>query len=163
MSAKEKSNKPLDWDSVDCHEEKEPCRIDLTPEELIECGRELASSQRELHEIADDFKGVRDEWKARISAVEARITTLANRIGRGYDIRPIPCMIVFDQPEAGVKTCYRKETGERVWVRDMTESDKQRVLDLQEEAEATDPPDQYEESGKPEPEPVEDAVKRRDF
>jgi hypothetical protein len=79
---------------------------------------------------------VRDDWKARISAVEARITSTAGRISRGYDIKETVCTVTFDCPETGMKTCHRDDTGERVWVREMTESDKQMVLEFEQEEEA---------------------------
>jgi hypothetical protein len=108
----------------------ESCRVELTPEELIAAGRELAAAQTEVRQLEDDFKGVRDEWKARISAVEARITACANRIGRGYDLRPVECLVVFDEPKAGMKSCFRSDTSERVWVRDMTDADRQLIIDF---------------------------------
>jgi hypothetical protein len=112
-------------------EGKESARVYLTTEQLLEAGRELAASQSEVRQLEDDFKSVRDEWKSRISAVEARITTTAGRISRGYDIKPVVCEIVFDEPESGLKTCNRLDTGERLWVKEMTESDKQLTLDLE--------------------------------
>lgn len=109
---------------------RESCRHPLTTEQMVEAGKELACSQIESRQLEDDFKSVRDEWKSRISAVEARLTQQTGRISRGYDIRDTECTITFDQPDPGLKTCTRNDTGERVWVKEMTESDKQLDLPL---------------------------------
>lgn len=102
---------------------RESCRHPLTTDQMVEAGKELAAAQSELRQTED-------EWKSRTSAIEARITTVARRISRGYDIRETPCTVYFDDPEPNLKTCVRDDNGERVWVREMTESDKQLVLDL---------------------------------
>ncbi len=112
---------------------RETCRHTLTTDQLLEAGRQLAETQNEVGQLEDDFKSVRDDWKARISAAEARVTTLSGRISRGYDMKDTECTVYMDTPDVGLKTCLRDDTGERVWVRDMTESDKQLVLQLDEE------------------------------
>ena len=120
-------------------EVKESCRVMLTTEQLLESGRELAAAQAEIRQLEDDFKSVRDEWKSRISSVEARITALSGRISRGYDFKPVACWVYFDMPEPGLKTCERKDTGERVWVKEMTEEDKQMDLPMTIPADQVDP------------------------
>lgn len=134
-------------------EVKESARVALTTEQLLDAGRELAASQAEVRQLEDDFRSVRDEWKSRISAVEARITTTAGRISRGYDIKPVACVVTFDEPEPGLKTCVRQDTGERLWVKEMTESDKQLVLDFKAEQEAANGPEE-EEPAIPEETPI---------
>ena len=114
---------------------RESCRHPLTIDQIVEAGKELAETQREACQLEDDFKSVRDEWKARISAMEARMTTVAGRISRGYDMKDTECTVVMDTPVPGFKTCLRDDTGEKVWVRDMTESDKQLTLKLEEQEE----------------------------
>jgi len=143
MSAKDNPKGSVSEASVKANEGckiMESCRVELTSEELIAAGRELASAQTEVRQLEDDFKGVRDEWKARISAVEARITTSANRIGRGYDLRPVECVVIYDQPDPGMKSCFRQDTSERVWVREMTESDRQMIIQFEEEQEEVTSP-----------------------
>ena len=112
---------------------RESCRHILTTDQLLEAGRQLAETQNEVGQLEDDFKSVRDDWKARISAAEARVTTLSGRISRGYDMKETECTIYMDTPEAGLKACLRNDNGERVWIREMTESDKQLVLELDEQ------------------------------
>jgi len=111
---------------------RESCRHPLTTDQMVEAGKDLAASQIELRQLDDDFKSVRDEWKSRISAVEARVTQQTGRISRGYDIKDTECTVTFETPEPNLKTCTRDDTGERVWVREMTDTDRQLVLDLTE-------------------------------
>lgn len=129
-----KKSEPIEMEVValapTSKEVKESCRVTLTTEQLLESGRELASAQAEIRQLEDDFKSVRDEWKSRISSVEARITALSGRISRGYEFKPVACLVHFDMPEPGLKTCERKDTCERVWVKEMTEEDKQMDLPM---------------------------------
>jgi len=114
---------------------RESCRHPLSTDQMVEAGKDLAASQIELRQLDDDFKSVRDEWKSRISAVEARVTAQTGRISRGYDIKDTECTVTFETPELNLKTCTRDDTGERVWVREMTDADRQLVLDLTSESE----------------------------
>ena len=111
---------------------RESCRHPLSTDQMVEAGKDLAASQIELRQLDDDFKSVRDEWKSRISAVEARVTQQTGRISRGYDIKDTECTVTFEAPDPNLKTCTRDDTGERVWVREMTDMDRQLVLDLTE-------------------------------
>lgn len=117
---------------------KETCRHPLTTEQLLDAGKQLAETQNEVGRLEDDFKSVRDDWKAKISAAEARLTTLSGRISRGYDMKETSCTVTMDTPEDGLKTCTRDDTGEKVWVREMTEQDKQLTLPLPEAADTAE-------------------------
>jgi len=114
---------------------RESCRHPLSTDQMVEAGKDLAASQIELRQLDDDFKSVRDEWKSRISAVEARVTQQTGRISRGYDIKDTECTVTYECPESNLKTCTRDDTGERVWVREMSDMDRQLVLDLTSEEE----------------------------
>lgn len=117
---------------------RESCRHILTTDQLLEAGRQMAEAQNEVVQLEGDFKSVRDDWKARISATESRVATLSGKISRGYDMKDTECTVYMDTPEEGLKACLRNDTGERVWIRDMTDSDRQLVLRLDEEEEKKD-------------------------
>lgn len=119
---------------------REVCRHLLTTDQLLEAGRQMAEAQNEVVQLESDFKSVRDDWKARISATEARVATLSGKISRGYDMKDTDCTVYMDTPEEGLKACLRNDTGERVWIRDMTDSDRQLVLRLEEEEEEQEEP-----------------------
>ena len=114
---------------------RERCRHTLTIDQMVEAGKRLAECQLESQQIEDDFKSFRDDWKARRDAVDSRITMLSDRISRGDGMKYTECTVVMDQPDTGFKTCLRDDTGEKVWVREMSESDKHMSLDLEEKEE----------------------------
>lgn len=115
---------------------RESCRHVLTIDQLLQAGREMAETQNEVGRLEEDFKSVRDDWKAKISSAESRLTNLSGRISRGYDMKDTECTVYMDTPEEGLKTCLRNDTGEKVWVQEMTGSDKQLPLPLDDEPEA---------------------------
>jgi hypothetical protein len=100
----------------------------FSDEERRQLGIALGEAQITLRQL-DDRKQVADEWKARISAKEAEIASLSNKVSSGYEYRDIPCTITLNEP-VGKKTARRTDTGETVWVRDLTDSERQRTLDF---------------------------------
>jgi hypothetical protein len=100
-------------------------------DELRQLGKDLAEAQIALRQLDDDRKRIADEWKARISAKEAEIASLSNKVSSGYEYRDIPCEITLNEP-IGKKTARRTDTGEVAWVRDLTENERQRTLDFSE-------------------------------
>jgi hypothetical protein len=116
----------------------EPFPHQFSNEELLALGKRLAALQSELRQVEDDFKGVRDSWKARISAVEADIMLKSGCIGRGYEIRSTKCIVKMDTPEIGMKSCFTVDSAELVWVHEMSNEDKQLLLDLAEAEETAE-------------------------
>ena len=108
----------------------ERLRCQLTDEEKIEAGRELAETTNELEEIQDDKSQVVSEFKARTTAAEAKIALLGNKLRSGYEIRDVKCDIRFDWPKEGQKQTIRLDTNEVVYTHDMTEEEKQMQLPL---------------------------------
>lgn len=133
---------PDELNKQDTIEVYEQCRHPLDVDDFVEAGKELAAAQVEVKELEDDFKTVRDEWKARISAVEAKITSISGRISRGYDIRETKCTVLLNRPDKGKKTCVRDDTFQIVWERDMTAVDRQMLLDMKVEEPSPDEPDE---------------------
>ncbi|MBE2178893.1 MAG: hypothetical protein IAE97_00270 [Chthoniobacterales bacterium] len=101
----------------------------FSDDELRILGKELAEAQIQSRQLEDDRKRVADEWKAKISTKEAEIASLSNKVNSGYEYRDIPCEITLNEP-VGKKTARRTDTGETVWVRDLTDSERQRTLDF---------------------------------
>lgn len=106
-------------------------RCQLTDEEKIEAGKELAETTRELEQIQEDKSQIVSEFKARTTAAEARIASLGNKIRSGYEFRPVECSIFFDKPEAGQKQTVRTDTDEIVATAPMSEEEKQTKLELE--------------------------------
>ncbi len=124
MSSKKKANVTADKETK---KENLNLQYKFSQDELRDLGKELAESQIQLRQLDDDRKRVADEWKARISAKEAEIASLSNKVSSGYEYRDIPCEITLNEP-INKKTARRLDTGETVWVRDLTDAEKQRTL-----------------------------------
>jgi hypothetical protein len=112
---------------TEIRQEKVNCKYTFNEDELRMLGAELAEAQIALRAADDDRKRAMDEWKARISAKEAEITCLANKVSAGYEYRDLPCTVTLGHPP-GKKTARRDDTGEVVWVRDLTQDEMQAVL-----------------------------------
>jgi hypothetical protein len=100
--------------------------------ELQNLGKELAEAQITLRQIEDDKKRVLDDWKARESSKSAEINNLSNKVSSGYEYRDIPCEVTINEP-VNKKTARRLDTGEVVWVRELTDLDKQRTFEFENE------------------------------
>lgn len=108
----------------------ERLRCNLTDDEKILAGKELAEQTSKLREIEEEKAQVVSEFKARTTAAEAMITVLGNKIRSGYEFRDVECKTELDDPEPGRKTTYRTDTLEIVRQEEMTEEEKQRELPL---------------------------------
>jgi hypothetical protein len=117
--------------STEVRKENINLQYKFTHDERLALGTELAEAQIVLRQLDDDRKRVADEWKARISAKEAEIASLSNKVSSGYEYRDIPCEITINEP-VGKKTARRTDTNEVAWVRDLTDSERQRTLDFEE-------------------------------
>lgn len=100
----------------------------FTDPELRQLGDDQAADQRDLRAAEESAKMTADEWKAKISAIKARITSTSNKVLSRFEHRDIQCIVTFDSPTPGKKTCVRQDTGEEVWIRDMEEHEKQEEL-----------------------------------
>lgn len=95
-----------------------------TDPERMELGRKLAE------QIEADFDRVKTEFKSRITAHEASIADLANKVSSGYRMEPVKCLWSLDQPAGGKKELRRLDTSDVIETSEMTEADKQSLLPL---------------------------------
>lgn len=106
------------------------CRVQYTDAERLELGKKLAESHNDLAKINADFDSVKTEFKAKISAEEARIVDLSNKVSSGHRMEPVKCKWRMDQPKVGMKELVRLDTNEVIETLEMTEHDKQAELNL---------------------------------
>lgn len=104
-----------------------PCR--LTEDELRQRGDALAEVVQELHAEEQRQADVKAQMKARVTELEAKQTRFAITISRKEEYRDIECD-VFGDPERGVVELVRRDSGEVVETRPMTEDERQRALPL---------------------------------
>lgn len=108
-------------------------RCVLSNEQKIDAGKELAEATNELKELEDDKAQIVSDFKAKITAIEARVGVLSNKLRSGYEFQDVPCELRFDTPEAGQKQIVRLDTKEVVSNGVMSEEEKQRNLALEEQ------------------------------
>lgn len=126
MSRKQKATVTADNET---RKENLNLQYKFTDDELRVLGKDLAEAQIQLRQLDDDRKRVADEWKTKISTKEAEIAALSNKVNSGYEYRDIPCEITLNEP-IGKKTARRLDTGETVWVRDLTDGERQRTMEF---------------------------------
>jgi hypothetical protein len=101
--------------------------VPLTEPELREAGKQLAHLEGDLAAQTASEKDIKDGLKAKRSALEMRISLLANTIRAGLEYRPIPVRVEADF-EDGVVREIREDTGATVSTRPVTEQDRQSTL-----------------------------------
>lgn len=106
------------------------CRYNFTPDERLERGRQLADEYQTLDSTNQDLDRIKKDFKARIEAHESRICTLAEQVRSGYELRETVCFWEYHQPVEGKKQLRRSDTMEVIETADMTEADKQLVMEV---------------------------------
>lgn len=102
-----------------------PC--DLTADELLEKGRSLAERHAEIADIRRQMKEKSSEFKEQISEIEGDISTLTKEIRSRAEHREVIVVEKFDFAEKRVAQ-VRKDTGEQVYSRPMSEDELQAPL-----------------------------------
>jgi hypothetical protein len=82
-------------------------RVLFTDPQRLELGIQLAEARNETTQIESDFQRVKDEFKSKLSAVDARVTDLSNKVSSGYEMKEVKCAWVMDYPKPGKKTLVR--------------------------------------------------------
>ena len=124
------------------NEKREQLRYNYTPDERREKGQQLADTHIRLGAVNDELDRIKSDYKAKTQTLEADITTLSTQVSTGYEMREYVCFYEYDQPENGKKTLRRKEPPcDIVRVEEMTEADRQTVMDSIEKQAAEAQPD----------------------
>jgi hypothetical protein len=115
-------------------QEKHMLQYSFTPGELQELGKLLGDKHIEKRTVEDQFKSIKGEWDYRIKALTAHISSLSNKTSMGFETREIECELTLNDP-INKKTLRRLDTGEVVWIHDLTNEEKQRTLEFSEQSE----------------------------
>ncbi|HWL53843.1 MAG TPA: hypothetical protein VNQ90_15495 [Chthoniobacteraceae bacterium] len=112
----------------------------FTNDELLHIAKKAAEEQTRLKSLEESKKMVMDEWKAKLSACQAEITNLSNKVTSGIEYRDYDCPVTYNDPKKGMKTCRHPDTGEVVYVKEMTQGEvdktSQAVMDFDDEPDA---------------------------
>lgn len=115
---------------------REHLKYQFNNDQLADLAKESARASKLKKSIEERQKEVVAQFKADLAVQENVVNRLSTLIDNGYEYRDIECRIELGSPSTLQKTCYRTDTGEEVWVKLMTDQDRQFVLDLQQKAEA---------------------------
>lgn len=116
--------------SLAANECRRQLRYNYTPDERIaksiahaECLNDIDSTNAELDRIKADYK-------ARLAAIESEEAMLRGCVQSGYEMREYLCFWEYDKPRPGRKTLRKREGGDLVAEEDMTEHDRQMVMQI---------------------------------
>lgn len=97
--------------------------VTLSEEEYTERSRKLASLIREQAELEAQKKSSAAYYKEQLDGVQNKIDDLIPIIESGMEERLVTCEILWNHPNAGLKTYRRIDTGEEVRTVNMTDSE----------------------------------------
>jgi len=128
MSKKKKSQE--ERPSIPHKATREFLKYIFSHDEIHEKGSELARLNSEAAKISDEKKSVTSSFKAQLDEKNAQIGVIGQHINNGYEHRYVECEIHYNDPNTGMKTIYRKDTGEVVKKETMTAEEMQLELEL---------------------------------
>lgn len=112
--------------------------VRLTTAELEERGWSLAEERKKQRSLESAKKAAADDFKERLEANGEEIDRLAGIVHSKCEYRPVQCHEKRDY-KRGVIEIVRRDTGEIVETRVMTDAERQRELrEIDEEAEAVE-------------------------
>jgi hypothetical protein len=110
-------------------------RHEFTAAERLEMGASLAEAHNRLAAIEDELAAVKAQFKERSTKEELAVGTLSRNLSNGFEMRNIPCTLEYDMPNVGEVSYRRKDNGQFVKARPMTEQERQLDLPLEEKTE----------------------------
>jgi hypothetical protein len=97
---------------------------DLTDQEKMKRGNELAMAAQDLASAREESKSIKAQAKAKEAEITARIDGLAATIRMGKELREVWCYGLLDLPNGRVQF-YREDTGEKVGDRAIRAEERQ--------------------------------------
>lgn len=117
---------------------KRNLKYKFTDSEILQMGKDLAEKTESYGQFEADKKQVVKEFDAKLAEVEAQIKSVSGKVQSGWETRSIECSETFGEPDDTKKTVRRLDSNEIVEVRELDDSEKQRVLDFRSEQPADD-------------------------
>lgn len=134
--------------------------VKLTPLEMLDKGKELATACTRAQDAEDAKKAAASQHKATCDRCAADVSLLTSIVGSGSVHRDVRCAWMMNDPKPGSKTLFRLDIEEAVETRDMTGKDLQTVMESVDNEAATSrdvggPVVDMQPLGLPEPGPIE--------
>jgi hypothetical protein len=114
-------------------------RYNYPDAELIEKAKALSAQLNHYAATENELARVKKDYGARIDVVQAQIDQLKECVQTGYEMREYVCFWEFDVPAPGRKTLRKREGGEIVTEEEMTQRDRQMVMDIIDAQAAAEP------------------------
>lgn len=105
--------------------------VKLTQEELLKVGGELAQTVQDIASEEDRATSLKSSIKARMAELEGRRTVLAIKVARQEEYRDVRVEKHFDG-QRGIVQEIRTDSGEVIATRQMTDSERQMSLPVEE-------------------------------
>jgi hypothetical protein len=118
------------------NETRRQLRYNYTLEERNAKALEMAMALNRIDSTKAELDHIKADYKARLSAIESEENRLRGCVTSGFEMRDYLCFWTFDEPKAGRKTLRKREGGEVVAEEDMTERDRQMVMEIIEQQSA---------------------------
>ncbi len=106
-----------------------PCRI--TPDQKAEAAQKMAQAFCDLQDTQARKKEAASQYKAEEESLNGQINRFSQTIRSEFEHRPVDCERVIDYAQCEART-YRKDTGEIAQIRDLTASEMQTKMELEE-------------------------------
>ena len=120
--AKQKEN-----DKVKTTHERHLLKCELSQDELLQCGDELAGALDNLRQAQEEKESVVKDFKAKEAMCEAEITTKQLLVRNKYEYRQTDCKLILDYTKQSA-TLIRLDTEGIVNERQLSEEEKQMDL-----------------------------------
>lgn len=123
------------------NETRRQLRYNYTLEERNAKATDLVAALNRIDATNAELDRIKSDYKARLSAIESESELLRGCVLSGYELRDYLCFWTFDEPRPGRKTLRKREGNEVVAEEDMTERDRQMVMEIidQQAAKESDP------------------------
>lgn len=118
---------------------KETLRYEFSDAEINELAKEQAQKLKDRATTVEEKKRIASQYKSRIEILDGEIERITDCVNSGYEMRPVECVIHFNDPEPGQKRIVRTDTEVTVRLEKMTELEKQVQIDFEEGEEADEP------------------------
>lgn len=102
-------------------------KVLFTEKEKIELGEQIAGTIRDLKAKRDDLDSIKSRYGSDIKALEAQLSSLAERLNSGWETRLVNCDQIKDY-RTGTFIIRRMDTGEHVEERALTTDELQMGL-----------------------------------
>ncbi len=85
-------------------------KCNFTQEERLKIGDQMANAIRERTRLESEFASIKKQYSSDIAKQEAEVTSLAERLNTGWEMRRVECLEVKDFNNGTVRV-YRKDLG----------------------------------------------------